>query len=273
MTPTYLGDIDLSEETLAHFGIKGMKWGKRKAKLKSNLEWKKSKFKNKILELQTKKNRKKIGMLDADEISNKNGKRISIISQRTRDDGKATSRTSATGNYQYKIDGKKSQVTLNEGYSKQPNPKSVEKTLKNYKDLNSKSGTRKYTKPLKTNTSGQTTKWEPKTNSERVAKSNKSNIDKQKKRRSAPTTNTKGQTTKWAPETKEERKSYVLSNLRKDLPKGSTGNSLYKNLAASVGYGRQNYNFTESDSEKPVWRKERNKRYLTSKRWKQEGFR
>lgn len=273
MNPTYLGDIDLNEDTLAHYGVLGMKWGKRKAKLKADLEWKKSKFKNKILELQTKKNRKKIGMRDADEISNKNGKRISIINSRPRDDGKATSRTSATGNFQYKIDGKKSQATLNEGYSKQPNPKSVEKTLKNYKDYDSESGTRKYTKPLKTNTSGQTTKWEPKTNSERVAKSNKSNIDKQKKRRSAPTTNTKGQKTKWAPETKEERKSYVLSNLRKDLPKGSTGNSLYKNIVLSTGYGRQNYNITESDHDKLAWKKERNKRYRTSRRWKEEGFR
>lgn len=34
MTPTYIGDIDLNEETLAHFGVKGMKWGKVKSRIK-----------------------------------------------------------------------------------------------------------------------------------------------------------------------------------------------------------------------------------------------
>lgn len=34
MNPTYIGDIDLNEETLAHYGIKGMKWHIRKAKNK-----------------------------------------------------------------------------------------------------------------------------------------------------------------------------------------------------------------------------------------------
>lgn len=49
--PTFIGDIDLNEETLAHYGVKGMKWRKRKAKLKSNLKWKVSKVKNKALEV------------------------------------------------------------------------------------------------------------------------------------------------------------------------------------------------------------------------------
>lgn len=34
MNPTYLGEIPLDEDTLAHFGVKGMKWGRRKAQLK-----------------------------------------------------------------------------------------------------------------------------------------------------------------------------------------------------------------------------------------------
>ena len=169
MNPVYLGDIELNEETLAHYGIKGMKWGKRKAKLKADLKWKKSKLKNKMLELQTKKNRKKTGINDPDKISNKYGKKISVINNRSRDNGRSSSRTSATGNFQYKIDGKTTQATTNEGYSKKPDPNSVTKTYKNYKGYDSKSGTSTYTKRLKTNTSGQTTKWEPETRSERQA--------------------------------------------------------------------------------------------------------
>lgn len=33
--PTYLGEIELSEETLAHYGVKGMRWGRRRAKKKA----------------------------------------------------------------------------------------------------------------------------------------------------------------------------------------------------------------------------------------------
>ena len=33
--PTYLGEIELSEETLTHYGVKGMKWRHRKGKKKN----------------------------------------------------------------------------------------------------------------------------------------------------------------------------------------------------------------------------------------------
>lgn len=33
--PTYLGDIELSEDTLEHYGIKGMKWRNRKGRASS----------------------------------------------------------------------------------------------------------------------------------------------------------------------------------------------------------------------------------------------
>lgn len=32
--PTYIGELELSEDTLAHYGVKGMKWRRRKAKTK-----------------------------------------------------------------------------------------------------------------------------------------------------------------------------------------------------------------------------------------------
>ena len=30
--PTYIGEIELNEEALAHFGVKGMKWRRRKTR-------------------------------------------------------------------------------------------------------------------------------------------------------------------------------------------------------------------------------------------------
>lgn len=33
--PTFIGDIDLNEDTLTHYGVKGMKWRRRKGKKKN----------------------------------------------------------------------------------------------------------------------------------------------------------------------------------------------------------------------------------------------
>ena len=63
----------LNEETLAHYGIKGMKWGKVKDRVKSGLKWQASKVKNKALEAKTKRNRKKT-TVDASEVTYGNGK-------------------------------------------------------------------------------------------------------------------------------------------------------------------------------------------------------
>lgn len=35
--PTYLGEIELTEETLAHYGVKGMRWRNRKGRTKASL--------------------------------------------------------------------------------------------------------------------------------------------------------------------------------------------------------------------------------------------
>ena len=56
--PTFIGDIDLNEETLAHYGVKGMKWRHRKGQLKG-----------KALELQAKINRKRRGIKDPNTIT------------------------------------------------------------------------------------------------------------------------------------------------------------------------------------------------------------
>ena len=52
----YTPTPDFYNDYIAHYGVKGMKWGKRKKKskedLKSDLKWKASKVKNKALELE-----------------------------------------------------------------------------------------------------------------------------------------------------------------------------------------------------------------------------
>jgi len=83
--PTYIGEIELNEETLAHYGVKGMKWRRRKARLKG-----------KALELRAKVNRRLRGM-SADEISDENGK----FSFHRHDDGRARSTSNPRGNRRY----------------------------------------------------------------------------------------------------------------------------------------------------------------------------
>ena len=64
--PTFIGDIDLNEETLTHYGVKGMKWRKKiKGKYYST--------KSKIEESVTKMRRNRMG-LSAGRISVQNGK-------------------------------------------------------------------------------------------------------------------------------------------------------------------------------------------------------
>ena len=173
MTPTYLGDIDLNEETLAHFGVKGMKWGKRKAKLKSDLKWQVSKLKNKKLELQTKRNRKKRN-IKPDELSIWNGKTAYNTRYTTKvDNGKAISTTRPTGNLAGRDKSGKIHKNIedNTGYSKQPNKKTTYKAWSKYtyKDVSSNEGP-KYKGVQKKYSGGE--KWQPRTNAERTAKSN-----------------------------------------------------------------------------------------------------
>ncbi len=193
MTPTYIGDIDLNEETLAHFGVKGMKWGKRKARLKG-----------KALELRAKYKRKLKG-IKKDEATwdIKTGK-----SRLPKDDGKNRSTTRPTGNktdfdYYQKTGGdygaRKRPSSSNNGYSdrsinsnfKYSPSSSTYDTNKNYK--RNSDGSLSYSKKLyptksggKTNTSGQTTKWQPETRSERQAYTYSKTVNNKELKKKAP---------------------------------------------------------------------------------------
>lgn len=51
--PTFIGDIDLNEETLAHYGVKGMKWRHRRGKLKKSQSAKKTKYREAAINART----------------------------------------------------------------------------------------------------------------------------------------------------------------------------------------------------------------------------
>lgn len=79
MNPTYLGEIDLSEETLAHFGVKGMRWGRRRARKKAE---------RKRITVEDRKNRrhdKYVADHIAEDISK--GKRDSTLTETGRSNG------------------------------------------------------------------------------------------------------------------------------------------------------------------------------------------
>lgn len=139
MTPTYIGDIDLNEETLAHFGIKGMKWGKRKARLKG-----------KALEVKTKIRRYINKYRNDDEITDKFGKLgRGFLSNYKYGDPKV-------GDLAKGIEAGRKRVGIT---SQGSNP-----------SRGTSDGRKK--ESVSVNTRGQTTKWQPRTNAERTAKIN-----------------------------------------------------------------------------------------------------
>ena len=153
MTPTYIGDIELNKETLAHYGIKGMKWRVRKAK-------------GKVLELRAKGLRRLHGIKDPSDISLNIKKKQKYWGT---DNGKARSTTRPTGNSHNDF--------RNNGYSnKSINSNFSDRTGKHpglTKDItNANYDGHTYTKKLKsktTNTKGQKTEWKPETREERRA--------------------------------------------------------------------------------------------------------
>lgn len=48
MNPTYIGDIELNEETLSHYGVIGMRWGVRRDLKKTGSVSKKTKSRKDI---------------------------------------------------------------------------------------------------------------------------------------------------------------------------------------------------------------------------------
>ena len=156
MTPTYIGDIELNEETLAHYGVKGMKWRVRRAK-------------GKVLELRAKGLRRLHGIKDPSDISLNIKKKQKYWGT---DNGKARSTTRPTGN---KNDFR------NNGYSKKAIDSNFsDRTGKHpglTKDItNANHDGHTYTKKPKSSKKqssyGGGEKWQPRTNAERTAKRN-----------------------------------------------------------------------------------------------------
>lgn len=188
MNPTYLGDIDLNEETLAHFGVKGMKWGKRKAKLKSDLKWKVGKLKGKALEAKAKYKRNKYHNLYNEHVTKNarglNGKTQlrSIYSDwRTYDKYGDNPRaegalkkgsTGWNGNRTYENAG-----NLKKGTEAGRSRKATESYVKSMGNVtgSTRSSSVSVSKPKsskKQSSYGGGEKWQPRTNAERTAKIN-----------------------------------------------------------------------------------------------------
>lgn len=92
---------ELNEETLAHYGVKGMKWKHRKARMKTAA--------NGVLI----KARRKLKGMSADEISMNNGK----FTFKRHDNGKALSTTRPYGNRVYNGE----RELYNNGYAEKAN--------------------------------------------------------------------------------------------------------------------------------------------------------
>ena len=178
MTPTYIGDIDLNEETLAHFGVKGMKWGKRKAKLKSDLKWKVGKLKGKALE---KKAQLKRGSLNKN-LRTINGK----VYHTTQNDLEFGGYKKRPGHYTEGYDHSTTparslearySTTVSRGTEAGRSRKATESYVKSMGNVtgSTRSSSVSVSKPKsskKQSSYGGGEKWQPRTNAERTAKSN-----------------------------------------------------------------------------------------------------
>ncbi len=187
MNPTYLGDIDLNEETLTHFGIKGMKWGKRKAKLKSDLKWKVGKLKGKALEAKAKYKRHKYQYILNNDNVTKNARalnnktKLKSLTDDWRTYNKYGDNPRAKGALKKSTGWRETSYEnagdLKRGTEAGRSRKATESYVKSMGNVtgSTRSSSVSVSKPKsskKQSSYGGGEKWQPRTNAERTAKSN-----------------------------------------------------------------------------------------------------